>query len=140
MSIEQSLHELVSHTPIGQRGGFVIFGGPTELDFVQFSLDEGGLLLNWPTIQKNGLMRLPGFLEILSGFGFIDRSPDDPESVDRETIRSLSTGELCSASDGLYAQCGREVAWVAEITAALLQGVFQVASPSDAEVTLELNG
>jgi hypothetical protein len=138
--IRQSLDALLSSRVPGEQGGYVIFGGSTDLDYVQYALDEGGLLLNWPTFQKRGVERLPLFVEILTSRGFIDRSPKDSSSVDGDLIRSLLPGQMCIADDGLYAQCGRDVETVADLTAVLLDQVFQLSDVGSIKVTLRRDG
>jgi hypothetical protein len=137
--IRQSLDALLASRAPGEEGGFVIFGGSTDLDYVQYALGKHGLMLNWPTFQEGGPERLPLFVDVLKERGFVDRSPRDPAVVDRELITSLLPGQMCIADDGLYAQCGRDSETVADLTSVLLKKVFRLSDLGTVEVVLELD-
>ena len=140
MSISQSLETLLSSTPPGQRGGFVVFKSLDQREFVQYALEADGLLLNWPTFQEGRMERLPQFVEILSSRGFVGKSPENPADLDRECIASLEPGEVYIADDGLYAKCGRDIDQVSELTAVLLREICKIPDLSKIKITLEVDG
>ena len=124
--IRSAIDALLSAAPEGRRGGFVIFHGYHDLDYVQFSLEPGGMLLNWPTVQEGGLERLPHFEEQLPkrGWSRVEAVPDgDPLS---EQIGNLQIGQFMVLDDGLYGQAGRDAEANCELTVDLLREVFGV--------------
>ena len=90
-------------------------------------------------MQEGGPERLPLFVEILENRGFVDRAATDGAATD-ESLFTLPPGQMVIAEDGLYAQCGRDTKVVAELTAVLLQRVFQMPDVLHVAVTLELDG
>ena len=130
-NIRNAFVELLEISPAGQRGGFVIFEGKTDLDYVQFSLEPIGLVLNWPTYQPGGKERLPKFVVVLQKSGFVAAT---------KGFQSLIPGQYLIMDDGLYAQCGRNLDTVTGLTALLLSEVFEVSELPKSRITLELNG
>ena len=129
--IRNAFVELLAVASVGERGGFVIFEGNTDLDYVQFSLEAAGLVLNWPTYQPGGKERLPKFVTVLQKAGF---------ALARKDFSTLVPGEYLVADDGLYAQCGRNLESVTGLTCLLLSDVFDVHELPKSKITLELNG
>ena len=138
--IQHALQLLLDATPAGKEVGFVIFHGHRDLDFVQFVLDPNGLLLDWPTIQTDGLKRLPMVLQQLELLGFRKVAPCHDGMPLSEQIASLQVGQFLILDDGLYAQTGRNAASNYALTIALLRDVFGVADMRLVEITLEPHG
>lgn len=131
MNIDDALHQLTSSTPPGQRGGFVIFGGTSDLDYVQLALNAEGLLLNWPTFQAGGPERLDAHVAVLQQRGF---TPTVHRSIQR-----LEEGEFTVLDDGLYARCGRNLIETGDLVRALLRTVFKRPGGVPASIVLELD-
>ncbi len=138
--IQHVIQQLLDATPAGETGGFVIFSGSRDLDYVQFAVDPNGLLLNWPTIQKDGPERLPKFREQLKRRGFQEISPTDFGPPISEQIANLKTGQLMILDDGLYAQTGRDASKSRDLTIALLRDIFGLTDLNRVDITLEPDG
>lgn len=138
--IERALETLLAHSAPGAPGGFVVFAGPGEAEYVQYSLDEPGLLLNWPTFHERGPETLPLFRGALTYRGFVDRSPADSSTVTREMILSLAPGEMRIGDDGLYAQCGRDAGETTDLTVFLLERVFGISDLGEVAIDLAVDG
>ena len=139
-NIRNAIQQLLDATPAEEKGGFVIFGGYRDLDYVQFALDPNGLLLNWPTMQKEGPERLPNFREQLECRGFQNIAPVDDGAPISKQIGNLQVGQYMILDDGLYAQTGRDAPKNRDLTIALLSEIFGVTDLSLVEITLESNG
>ena len=100
-NILNAIQRLLDSRPPQQRGGFVIFQGNRELDYVQFALDANGMLLNWPSFQKEGPERLPMFHAQLEQRGFRQLRPDAGDSEIWGQIHNLQPGEFMILDDGL---------------------------------------
>ena len=138
--VRQAIQQLLDAAPAGERGGFVIFGGYRELDYVQFALDPNGLTLNWPTMQKEGPERLPLFRQQLERRGFREIQPAVDGPPISEQLADLQTGQFMVLDDGLYAQTGRSAAENRDLTIALLREIFGVTDLRRVEITLEPEG
>lgn len=126
-----SLDTLISSRPEGTKGGFVVFTGPRDLDYVQFSLEPTGLMLNWPTFQEGGKERLDGYVQVLKMHGFTEftktnANDGDAEKPDFKIIEQLKLREYTILEDGLYANCGRDRLQNTRLVQALFREVFQV--------------
>ena len=137
--IRRAIVELLETTAPGDRGGFVIFGGDRDLDYVQYSLEPNGLLLNWPTIQEGGRERLSAFRRTLESRGFRGLLMH-PDSAVSDEIANMQTGHFIVVEDGLYAQVGRDPVVVRDLTLELLQSAFGIDDVRRVHVTLELQG
>lgn len=132
MNIEDTLHQLLSATPAGEAGGFAIFSGDSDLDYVQLALNAEGLLLSWPTFQPGGRDRLEPHLAVLSERGF------KPSS--RGGVQDLPPHQFVVVSDGLYARCSRDIIETGDLVRALLLRVFKRPGGLPTAITLELDG
>ena len=130
MNIDDALHQLISATPKGQAGGFVIFGGNSDLDYVQLALNAEGLLLSWPTFQAGGRERLQAHVDLLLERGF---APSTSKKV-----QALKTGSFVVVSDGLYARCSANLIETGDLVRALLLRVFNRPGGVPSSVQLEL--
>jgi len=139
VDVGSALALILSKGKPGSLGAFVIFGGKSDYDYVQYALGEKGLLLNWPTIQKGGAERLPAFVSCLvqKGFREIERNSTIPET---EQVEKLSIRQFIILSDGLYAEAGKDVAEIKTLTLYLLKTVFKVFNKAEIDITLELEG
>jgi hypothetical protein len=138
-AIISALSQILSKGKTGPLGAFVIFGGKSDYDYVQYALHENGLLLNWPTIQKGGAERLPVFVSCLAQKGFQKMEPDStiPEA---EQVEKLSIRQFIILSDGLYAEVGKDVDEIKTLTLHLMKTVFKVLNETEINITLELEG
>lgn len=136
-SVREAIASLLASRAHGQKGGFVIFGGGCDLDYVQYSLDRNGLLLNWPTFQERGVERLPAYEEYLREQGFTWQPPAEDDANLRGQILSLRSGEYVVLDDGLYAQVGRNVEQIRCMTLDLMAAVFGVSDEKRITITFE---
>lgn len=127
---KESLSALVSNTPPGENGGFVIYDAPEGRGSVQFSLSNTGLILYWPNLTGEGAGRLPDVKTLLLERGFVEMSPGDVAGA----------AKMYVGHDGLYALCGRCPEDVGGLTEALFRKVLGVDNLDDVEVTLEVDG
>ena len=137
IDVKTALSELLTRGKVGALGGFVVFVGKAELDYVQYALEADGLMLNWPTKQKGGAARLPGVINVLRKSGFAERKPigdHDP----RRQIDEMRKGQYIVFDDGLYAKAGKNVDELKSLTLALLKDVFGVTNENQISITLEL--
>jgi hypothetical protein len=124
--IKRGLNDLIEGERAGLSGGFLVFGGESEFDFVQYTLHKHGFLLDWPIMQPGGLERLPKIQEILDEAGITqyssisDSDLDDPINLFEE----LPMGFMASIDSGLIAQVGRDIHFVHDLTETLLREVF----------------
>lgn len=122
-TVVDALTKLLAAVPQGEAGGFVIFGGQSDYDYVQYSLEPTGLLLNWPTMQKGGTERLPLFEAYLKDRGYQAIEPTDglplPEQID-----AMVKGQYMILDDGMYCQVGRDIAEISTMTKELMASVF----------------
>jgi len=138
-AVGAALSQILSKGKPGACGAFVIFGGRSDYDYVQYALDEKGLLLNWPTIQKGGAERLPVFVSCLIQKGFQQIQPDAKVS-EIEQVEKLSNGQFVVLNDGLYAEAGKDVAEIKTLTLYLMKTIFKVFKETEINITLELEG
>ncbi|MCX6553410.1 MAG: hypothetical protein NTZ12_00120 [Candidatus Aminicenantes bacterium] len=138
-AVGPALAQILSKGKPGPLGAFVIFGGKSDYDYVQYALHEKGLLLNWPTVQKGGAERLPDFVSCLVQKGFQEIRPDStiPEA---EQVEKLSIRQFIILSDGLYAEAGKDVEEIKTLTLHLMKTVFKVLNETEINITLELEG
>lgn len=132
LEIRTVIQQLLDYTYPGKKGGFVIFGGYHDLDFVQFALEPNGLILNWPTMQEGGNERLPKFLAHLEQRKFL-QSPSN-------SIDDLRSGQFVILEDGLNAQVGRDPLKVSKLAIELLKDIFGVTDLNHVRITLEKIG
>jgi hypothetical protein len=137
--IGSALAQILSKGKPGPFGAFVIFGGKSDYDYVQYALGEKGLLLNWPTVQKGGAERLPAFVSCLVQKGFQEIRPDStiPEA---KQVEKLSIRQFMILSDGLYAEAGKDVEEITTLTLYLMRTIFKVLNEAEINITLELEG
>ena len=138
-AVGSALAQILSKGKPGPLGAFVIFGGKSDYDYVQYALHENGLLLNWPTVQKGGAERLPAFESCLVQKGFQKIQPDStiPEA---EQVEKLSIRQFVIQSDGLYAEAGKDVEEITTLTLYLMKTIFKVLNEAEINITLELEG
>lgn len=134
--VRAALKKLLKTAPAGQSGGFVVFGGKSDLDYVQYALGPKGLILNWPTFQQGGRERLPLFVDYLKHHGYSEVSPAADQSSARRQIQSLPQGRYVVFDDGLYCQAGRDPEELRILTLGLLRTVFDIA---EKDVRIQLN-
>ena len=134
-----ALGQILNKGKLGAFGAFVIFGGKSDYDYVQYALNDKGLLLNWPTMQKGGAERLPAFVSCLVQKGFQEIQPDAtiPEA---EQVEKLSIRQFIILSDGLYAEAGKNVEEITTLTLYLMKTIFKVLNEKEINITLELGG
>ncbi len=125
-SVRRALTDVIGSAPPGQRGGFVIFGGKRDLDYVQYCLDPNGLELNWPVGQEGGAERLPLFLDYLNAKGYEHVSVTEDGRGLSEQIQSLQKGQYMVLDDGLYCQVGRDVEEIRTMTRELMKSIFGI--------------
>jgi len=138
-AVGSALAQILSKGKPGPLGAFVIFGGKSDYDYVQYALHEKGLLLNWPTVQKGGAERLPVFVSCLVQKGFQEIQLDStiPEA---EQVKKLSIRQFIILSDGLYAEAGKDVDEIKTLTLYLMKTIFKVFNETEINITLELEG
>jgi len=140
VNVRDALVTVLHSAPLGKRGGFVIFGGKRDVDYVQYALDPNGLELNWPTFQEDGKQRLPQFEKYLKAKGYVRVFSSKQGSSLAEQIMALRQGQYMILDDGLYCQVGRNVDEIRKITIELMEKVFGVTGEKNFKITLEPNG
>jgi len=138
MKIYNAISELILSRPNNEAGGFVIFEGNNENDFVQYSLEENGLSLYWPSSQEGLGSRLPEVMGILSALGIKKEKPSSEIRDIANFIQSLKPGTMFMAEDGVYVQGGRNVKLITDMTCYILREVFDFNDPEKVTITLEL--
>jgi len=138
--IQHAIQQLLDATPAGAKGGFVIFDGYRDIDYVQFSLDPNGLLLACLEVPGDDTERMPRFREHLERRGFQEVSHIADGPPVREQIVNLQTGQFMVFDDGLFAQTGRNAQQNRDLTVELLRNVFSVTDLKRIEITLEPDG
>lgn len=139
-TIESAILDLLESRIEGQRGGFVIFEGEDDFDFVQYSLEPGGFQLFWPIIHEKGLERLPRIEGYLQEHNFkVISEVQDKQSIASD-IADLKEGYFQIAEDGLYAQVGRNPVKIQKLTVGILETILGVEDITEVGITLELIG
>src|SRR5437764_14725461 len=84
---------------LSSREGFVFFDAGNENEYVQYSVENEGLMLMWPA----GGPRVPStddrVVSLLESLGF----------TKGRDVKGMPTGTYVVESDGVYAQFGRDV-------------------------------
>jgi HJR/Mrr/RecB family endonuclease len=136
VTIREAIIELLNSAPPRECGGFVIFNGKRDIDFVQYALDPNGLLLSWPP-QEGEKERLLQCEACLIKQGYSRIIPSDVGLPLPEQISAMQKGQYMILDDGLYGQAGRDAEEVANLTFYLLSNVFGMSVKDVVAITLE---
>ncbi|ULQ60733.1 hypothetical protein K7I13_05535 [Brucepastera parasyntrophica] len=109
--------------------GFVIFEDPETEDYVQYALEEKGLLLVWPYFSDypgHQTADIDKVKDILNKFSFSEDLDNKP--VDRNYIVNMNSGEYIYDSDtafpGIYAMCGTDVQMLESLTIEFFKEIY----------------
>lgn len=130
-TVRTAIETLLAAAPEGQRAGFVIFDQGAALQYVQFALQENGLMLNHPTVQAGGVTALPHVRDVLLELGFLEA---------KGAVGDLRPNELVVYDDGLYANFGRDVSLAEAATKTCFQRAFGGFDEAKLSVNLDVEG
>src|SRR5438067_11449576 len=99
---------------LSSNEGFVIFDDGNENEYVQYSVEAGGLMLMWPADGPRVTSTDGGGASLLESIGF----------TKGKDVKGMPALTYVVESDGLYAQFGRDVDLVENFTTAAFEKVY----------------
>lgn len=94
--------------------GFVVFDDGDDREYVQFSLEPGGLMLMWPAGGPRVSSDDSAVTALLQAFGFGEGT----------TVKDLTVRSYVVEDDGIYAQFGRDADLIETFTTAAFEKIY----------------
>ncbi len=115
--------------------GFIIFSGKDEMEYVQFMIEENGLLMNWPIFSPKREAE-PVCRELVRK----DFNRRNVSLIDREAVLTLKYKEFMLDQEDIYANPGTDPDEILDLTEHLFVNVFDYQSLDKIEIELVTEG
>ena len=131
-----AVKELLKADPADR--GFIVFSGKHEMEYVQFMIEENGLLMNWPILKK--VPKRSAKVAELACRELIrkDYNRRNVSEIDRTAVLALKEKEFMLDSEDLYANPGKEAEEIVALAAHLFINVFDYQKLDKIEIELVL--
>lgn len=130
------IKQLLSAKP--NDNSFIIFIGRSDFEYVQFSLENYGLLLFWPVLINNLNKNIDEANKVSIELIKKGYTKLDFETNNREEIEKLRYKEFVSDSTGIYANVGNDPEKIAGLTADLFITIYNFKEIDKIHINLEL--
>jgi len=98
-----------------RNGGFVVFDDGDDLEYVQYSMDGGGLMLMWPADGPR----------VASGDASVRSLLESMDFRQGSDIKKMTPKTYVVEDDGIYAQFGHDLDLVENFTTSAFERVYR---------------
>ena len=134
----KAVEQLLESQSPATWGGFVIFQGEKEHDYVQFELQPNGLVLNLETFHEVGESKLDAFRDYLVSKKFYFLPIKENTRSGSDQLLKCLPKQFMILEDGLYAQVGKKAHKIVDLAIEVLESIYDVTDLESPEITLEL--
>ena len=114
--------------------GFLIVEGSNRNQFVQFGLENYGLMLMWPKVKGQE----ENFVKVRKLFLNAEYSESKENPVNRETVINLKYKEFAQDDSGLYANVGKNSSEIVDFIKLLFKEIYNYNNFNNMKVQLVL--
>ena len=114
--------------------GFLIVEGSNRNQFVQFGLENYGLMLMWPKVKGQE----ENFVKVRKLFLNTEYSESKENPVNRETVINLKYKEFAQDDSGLYANVGKNSSEIVDFIKLLFKEIYNYNNFDNMKVQLVL--